>query len=136
MIIGISKGRGEGASKGKVLVLIGLSVQLVFFGLFVIVAAHWHRRVFAQTPGPHRSFRTWKRHMNVLYSASALITIRSIVKIIEFGQGTTGYLWVHEWPLYVSDTIPMFLVMVLLSWLHPVQIQVSAKIGSRDWICL
>ena len=136
-IIGISKGQGEGASRGKILVVTGLFIQLIFFGFFVAIAVHWHRKI-QRWPNPVSldPKTKWKLHMTVLYVASALITVRSIVRITEFGLGTRGYLWVHEWPLYAFDTVLMFLVMVLFNWVNPSQIQSADNGESRQWIQL
>ncbi|KAJ8117509.1 hypothetical protein OPT61_g1309 [Boeremia exigua] len=64
----------------------------------------------------------WKRHLYVLYAASALILIRSIFRVIEYIQGNAGYLLSHEVFLYVFDATLMFLVMVLFNWVHPSQV--------------
>ena len=64
----------------------------------------------------------WKRHLYILYAASALILVRSIFRVIEYIQGNAGYLLSHEAYLYIFDATLMFLVMVLFNWVHPSEV--------------
>jgi hypothetical protein len=64
----------------------------------------------------------WKRHLYVLYAASALILVRSIFRVIEYIQGNAGYLLSHEAYLYIFDATLMFLVMLLFNWVHPSEV--------------
>ncbi|KAF2996893.1 hypothetical protein E8E13_005391 [Curvularia kusanoi] len=64
----------------------------------------------------------WKRHLHVLYIASALVLIRSIFRVIEYIQGNAGYLLSHEAFLYIFDATLMFLVMALFNWVHPSEV--------------
>ena len=64
----------------------------------------------------------WKRHLYVLYAASALILVRSIFRVIEYIQGNAGYLLSHEVYLYIFDAALMFFVMILFNWVHPSQV--------------
>lgn len=143
---------------GEKIVVVGLFLQLAFFGFFIVVAGLFHYRLSrvsgpdsssAYPPRPsHRasklsiSRRTliqrsrisdeshnvdvknlpWKRHMYVLYTASALIMIRSIFRVIEYLQGNNGYLLRREIFLYIFDALLMFVVMVLFNAIHPAKI--------------
>jgi hypothetical protein len=137
---------------GEKIIIGGLFVQLIFFTLFVVVAADFHRRLVKDIPvkkryTPTALFRKgrndrctadrpldivlsreavselpWKRHLYVLYGTSALILVRSIFRVIEYIQGNSGYLLSNEVFLYVFDATLMFLVMVLFNWIHPSQI--------------
>lgn len=137
---------------GEKIIIGGLFVQLIFFTLFVVVAADFHRRLIKDTPvekryTPAALFRRgrndrfaaitplasalsreavhelpWKRHLYALYGTSALILIRSIFRVIEYIQGNAGYLLSNEVFLYVFDASLMFLVMVVFNWTHPSQV--------------
>ncbi|KAF9693213.1 hypothetical protein EKO04_008781 [Ascochyta lentis] len=139
-----------GMELGEKIIIGGLFVQLLFFALFVFVAGDFHRRMVKDLPvkkqyTPAALFRKaridssnspsiteilredvhelpWKRHLYVLYAASALILIRSIFRIIEYIQGNSGYLLSHEVFLYIFDAVLMFLVMILFNWVHPSQV--------------
>jgi hypothetical protein len=71
----------------------------------------------------------WKKHMMVLYICSMMIMVRSVFRAVEYLQGFDGYLFKHEIYLYLFDAVLMFLVMVLFSWIHPVEI--TAIISQR-----
>lgn len=137
---------------GEKIIIGGLFVQLIFFTLFVCVAGDFHRRLIKDVPikkrytpaallrkARHNRIDTsvpitavlsreavhelpWKRHLYVLYAASALILVRSIFRVIEYIQGNAGYLLSHEVFLYVFDAALMFLVMILFNWVHPSQV--------------
>ncbi|PLB48665.1 putative RTM1-like protein [Aspergillus steynii IBT 23096] len=108
----------------------GLCVQLVFFGIFIIVAIIFHLRIrksptavsIAEASSAARlpwNDQTWKGTMWGLYSSSVLILIRSIFRLVEYAQGNDGYLISHEAFMYVFDAMLMFFAMVVLSLWHP-----------------
>jgi len=151
---------------GEKLILVGLFVQIIFFGFFIVVAGLFHWRLIKANPnslkdasasqatainhtsatslhGPTSSFAKganhantptssqyqpsihelpWKRHLYALYSASALIMVRSIFRVIEYIQGNAGYLLKREAFLYVFDATLMLAVVVLFNWIHPSEV--------------
>ncbi|KAF2469219.1 RTA1-domain-containing protein [Lindgomyces ingoldianus] len=55
-----------------------------------------------------------------LYAASTFITVRNTGRVIEYATGRDGYLFTHEWCLYVYDFIPMMLTLfVCIAWYDP-----------------
>jgi len=119
---------GAGASieypdEGKNIVILGLIVQLIFFGLFIIVTAIFHARL---KKGPtDRSLDPkvrWLRYLILLYVTSALILIRSIFRLIEYIQGMDGPLLTNEMYLYIFDSALMFIVFIYMNWFHPSEI--------------
>ncbi|RMZ71939.1 rta1 domain [Pyrenophora seminiperda CCB06] len=135
---------------GSKIIIGGLFVQLIFFGLFIIVSGVFHYRLVKDLPlqkryGPSMMFRSkeashaaqsspgpslsrehlsnlpWKRHLFNLYFASALIMIRSTFRVIEYIGGNAGYLLSHEVFLYVFDALLMFFVMLSFNLIHPSQ---------------
>ncbi len=61
----------------------------------------------------------WKRHVVVLYVLSIIFVVRNIVRIVEFLQGSDGYITTHETMLYVFDATFMLSVPMLLVCIHP-----------------
>lgn len=117
---------------GQHIVVGGLIVQIVFFGFFVAVAAVFNMRIKKEpTEPPTRREIPWKRHLDVLYSASGLILVRSVFRVIEYQQGNDGYLLGHEVFLYIFDALLMLGVMVLLNVVHPSQIYTLLKDARR-----
>jgi len=63
----------------------------------------------------------------VLYLISALIMVRSIVRLIEFAQGFDGVIIQHEWFLYVFDAVPMAAVMLFFNIWYPSNFSKQAR---------
>ncbi|SPN96557.1 related to RTM1 protein [Cephalotrichum gorgonifer] len=105
---------------GENIILAGLGVQILFFGVFIVVTCVFHRRLIARPTETSLSLRTpWKGLLWVLYGSSVLIMIRSVFRIIEYGMGSEGELLQKEAYLYVFDAVPMFVIVVALNWFHP-----------------
>lgn len=79
------------------IILVGLAAQLVFFGLFVLVAALvWRRLAAAPTAHALRldeeessTRSTWRGVMRAVFVASALVFVRSIFRVVEFAAGAS-----------------------------------------------
>lgn len=117
---------GDLASLGKIVVMIGLVVQLVMFALFIISAVIFQHRM-QKYPTHHASDSeiAWNKHLYNIYAACALIMIRSIFRVVEYGMGQDGYLLTHEWTLYIFDALLMFIVMVLYGMFFPSELQLG-----------
>lgn len=105
---------------GEHIVLGGLFIQIIFFGFFVNVAFVWHKRMLRNKENlliVNRS--SWVKQMCVLYSASVLILIRSIIRVVEFAQGQQGYILTHEAFLYVFDALLVLIAMSVFNVIHP-----------------
>jgi hypothetical protein len=96
---------------GRKLLLVGLFLQLFFFGAFTVLTA----RLYA---APHYGFRhakAWRPLFATLFITIALLTIRNIFRVVEFVQGFDGYLASHEVYFYVFDCIPILLCTLLFT---------------------
>ncbi|RDW82322.1 hypothetical protein BP6252_03434 [Coleophoma cylindrospora] len=105
---------------GQYVITGGLCIQLLFFGLFIVVAAIFHWRMY--TNPTQRALGThinWERHLFVLYIASLFIMVRSVFRVIEYVMGQDGPLLSNEVYLYVFDAALMFLTMLLFNVQHP-----------------
>lgn len=111
---------------GQHIVVGGLVVQIIFFGLFIAVAATFHTRI-AKQPAVIATDVPWKRHICILYAASALILIRSLFRVAEYQQGNEGYLLGHEVFLYIFDALLMFFVVILFNVIHPGEINTALR---------
>ncbi|KAG9197703.1 hypothetical protein G6514_001130 [Epicoccum nigrum] len=123
---GIQSSGTESAMKvGEKLIIVGLFVQLAFFGLFVAVAGLFHTRLQRYGPGSMSvdlGTLPWKRHLLALYASSALILVRSVFRVIEYLMGNAGYLLRHEVFLYVFDAVLMLAVMIIFNFVHPSEV--------------
>ncbi|KAH7070231.1 RTA1 like protein [Paraphoma chrysanthemicola] len=103
------------------IILGGLFVQILGFGLFATTALIWHVRMRASrniSSGADTKGK-WQKIMVMLYSVSVLIMVRSVFRVVEYVMGTDGYLFRHEWPLYIFDAVLMLLTVGLFSWWYP-----------------
>jgi magnesium-transporting ATPase (P-type) len=105
---------------GQKLMLIGLFVQLAFFGLFLVISIVFRKRMrstparYTLRPGKH----SWYTLLLLLLAAAAIIILRCVFRIIEFGQGHDGYLASHEAFLYLFDALPMLGVQIMFHVIH------------------
>ncbi|KAH7397584.1 RTA1 like protein-domain-containing protein [Cadophora sp. MPI-SDFR-AT-0126] len=106
---------------GKTLVIAGLVLQILFFGLFVGTSILFHRRL-ALSPTTASLRSPWQKYLWALYAASLLIFIRSIFRIFEFAGGHDGTLMSSEVYIYVFDAVLMVGVMVVFNVVHPGEI--------------
>ena len=67
--------------------------------------------------------------MRALYLASALILVRSILRLEEYAEGTTGFVLGHEYFLYIFDSLLMLCVMVLFNLVHPSEVYALLRGG-------
>ncbi|KAJ4290059.1 hypothetical protein N0V88_006563 [Collariella sp. IMI 366227] len=105
---------GEYGKLSQALVLAGLVFQIVLFATFCAVAVRFQARMSRDPRVEWVSAGTrWEEVLYMLYAVSALMMLRSVFRVIEFILGEDGYLLGIEWPLYVFDTLPMFLVMII-----------------------
>ncbi|KAJ5638452.1 RTA1 domain protein [Penicillium herquei] len=108
---------------GEKILIVGLIVQLIFFGFFLYVSLIFQRRLnradLNVIGGP------WRRLLHVLFLVSGLIIGRCVFRIIENVGGTDGYVYSHEFYMYIFDAVPMFIVQAIFHFSHPGKILVG-----------
>lgn len=78
----------------------------------------------------------WRKHLIILYSASVLVMIRSIFRVVEYLHGFSGYLLSHEYYLYIFDAVLMLCVMVMFNVVHPSEVVAlveGGKMAKMGW---
>lgn len=131
---GITASKTESSvSRGQKVITGGLFVQVIFFVFFLIVALVFQRRT-KKNPTARSSSPDvpWKKHMRALYLASALILIRSVLRLEEYAEGTTGFVLSHEYFLYIFDSLLMLCVMVLFNFIHPSEVYALLRGGKMS----
>jgi hypothetical protein len=120
-------------TSGKHIVVLGLFLQIIFFGVFVVTSGLFHQRI-VRSPTAESVSVPWQKYMYALYGASGLILVRSVFRIIEFTGGNDGTLASHEIYLYIFDGVLMLGVLVLFNLVHPGDI--IGRRAQRDGIIL
>ena len=118
---------------GQKIILVGLFLQIFFFGFFIVVAVIFHQRVL---PSRKQLSIPWQRHMTVLYLASALILVRSVFRVIEYIMGNDGFLLRNEAFLYVFDSMLMFGVVACFNVVHPGEIAKLRRVHGESNLIL
>lgn len=105
---------------GKLVIIIGLGVQLIFFGFFFVVTIAFHQRIRRQpTRQIEDSSIPWRSAIVVLYTISTLIMIRSIFRVIEYAMGKDGVFMSNEVYIYVFDAALIFICAAAFVIWHP-----------------
>jgi hypothetical protein len=109
------------ADMGQKIMLLGLFVQLLFFGFFLIISLIFWKRMRSSTKAfsvPQYGKHTWEALLKLLLVVAVIIILRCVFRIIEFGQGHGGYLASHEVYMYVFDAAPMFAVQFMMHFVR------------------
>lgn len=113
------------SNTASLIVVGGLIIQLIFFGLFFAALIVFDMRCRRQglpkrmVPDDGSSKLHWHTVIVALYIASTLISIRCIFRAIEFAMGFDGYLQAHEVFFYVFDSLPMVVTMGIFNIIIP-----------------
>lgn len=123
---------GDDPKIGENIVVAGLIIQILFFGLFVAAAVLFQVRYLRYLSVSDSLSSTqslarfpWNKMMTMLYAVSALILVRCIFRIIEYITGSDAYLLTHEWTLYVFDSVLMAATMAIFYVRYPSGIPLS-----------
>lgn len=122
----MSSGSASSMKTGEKIIIGGLIVQILFFGLFFVTAILFQMRGKEYLATLNGSI-PWKKHLFALYATSILILVRSVFRVVEYIQGNAGYLLRHEVYLYVFDAVLMLAVMIILNVSHPGDIALLLK---------
>ncbi|KAH7349174.1 RTA1 like protein-domain-containing protein [Pyrenochaeta sp. MPI-SDFR-AT-0127] len=124
------------AKIGQVIMLIGLFVQLLFFGFFLVISLLFWKRLRGSTKMlsiPQNGHHSWTALLKLLLCAAVIIILRCIFRVLEFAQGHGGYLASHEVYMYLFDTAPMLVVQVMFHFVHAADVFGLDSIGkARD----
>ncbi|PYI05695.1 RTA1 like protein [Aspergillus sclerotiicarbonarius CBS 121057] len=116
---------------GQNLIVGGLFVQIAFFGFFVVSALVFQIRIASHpTDESQNAGIPWRKHMFALYSSSGLILIRSVFRVIEYLEGSDGFLLQHEVFIYLLDGLLMLLVLLVFVVIHPSEVKRLLRCGS------
>ncbi|KAG8995741.1 hypothetical protein FRB90_000096 [Tulasnella sp. 427] len=115
--------------RAKNILLGGLALQVITFAFFAFVAISFDWRS-SRSPAlaPYTSeMQRMRKLWYAFYLNAVLITGRSIYRTAEFGEVSfepgkstpDGFALTHEWPMYVFDTVPIFLSVAAFNLFHP-----------------
>ena len=118
---------------GQDIIMVGLVIQIISVGLFCVTAVLFEVRIRRRpTEASLRTNVPWKQSLWMLYAVLVLIMIRSLFRVIEYGMGQNGYLLNHEWTLYIFDSVPMFMTMVVFWYWYPSNLGDTHLLGREE----
>lgn len=110
----------DAVKRGENIIVGGLGIQIIFFGLFIAVTAVFHRRISNNpTSTSLHANRPWKKLLMTIYAVSFLIMIRSLFRVAEYVTGRDGVLQQHEYWIYIFDAALMVLASCVFNVFHP-----------------
>ncbi|KAG8427710.1 hypothetical protein J3459_006429 [Metarhizium acridum] len=131
---GMMAGENFDPKTGQNIILGGLFVQIIMFGLFAMTAVIFHVRMRRWPSAASMDASSgWVRIMMMLYATSALILVRSVFRVVEYIMGKEGYLLKHEWTLYVFDAALMFGTMAVYGVVYPGHLSRKELRKPRAW---
>ncbi|KAJ4254003.1 hypothetical protein NW762_010406 [Fusarium torreyae] len=130
---------GNDPSMGENIVIGGLVIQILFFGLFVVAAIVFHLRYRkigknwrAVVSSNTASVFEWERMLMMLYAVSVLILIRCFFRIVEYAMGADACPLKNEWTLYIFDSLLMAIVMAIFYIWYPSRVQEFQSLENRE----
>lgn len=137
-----AQGNLDQMKRAKNILLGGLVLQVITFAFFAFVAISFDwRSSRAPELKPYASqMRGMRKLWYSFYLSAVLITGRSIYRTAEFAEvsfepGKTtpsGFALTHEWPMYIFDSVPIFLSVAAFNLFHPGQFLPARKGSTID----
>lgn len=100
---------------------IGIIIQILFFGLFIVTIIVFHKRL-VKNGSKNYHVVPWKKHVFAMYATGFLIFVRSIFRFAEFVD-STGPLTEYEWVSYVFDAVLIWAAAIIMNVIHPSDIK-------------
>ncbi|KAK6462374.1 RTA1 like protein-domain-containing protein [Scheffersomyces coipomensis] len=99
---------------GRIMVIAGLVVNILFFGLFCVTQVIVYYRIYRSTNKvcmtgsqfPSR-ITNWKTCGGILSFVSIMIMVRSVYRVVEYVQGNNGSITRNQELLYLLDSTMM-----------------------------
>ncbi|CAG7915536.1 unnamed protein product [Penicillium olsonii] len=124
---------GDNATLGSHIVVAGLVIQVIMFGLFIITSIVFEVRMRrSPTTEAFDERINWMSQLRTLYAVSALVLVRSIFRVVEYAAGNDAYPLTHEWMLYIFDSLLMIVAMFIWGIWHPGTLQKYITADRQD----
>ncbi|KAJ9427800.1 protoporphyrin uptake protein 1 [Fusarium oxysporum] len=129
-----ASGKPEDITKGRTILIIGLITQIAALSFFILNTEFLNRKLTQRArPGPD-----WQVNHNkffrILEGVTFLLIIRSVVRSVEFLQGSDGFIITHEIFIYLFDATLVSIAMIVLLVVHPGQLMNNGKDNKRYYV--
>jgi len=96
----------------------GIGLQEIFIICFSVLAYRFHRKLTREGATNGTGNSPWAL-LYTIYAVLTLITIRIVFRLIEYASGFKSQIPKHEAYMYVFDSLPMLVALVLFNVFHP-----------------
>jgi hypothetical protein len=140
--------KGDTKDIGVNVLIVGLATQLLAMLVFLSVVARFCKRASWEGEVRQDPPAGWQKVLTAVIVSCTLIVvsvclpyyivvhwtltresqIRSIYRLIEFALGVDGYLFSHEWPFYVFESLPMMPAIAVFCFWYPGRILPKKKV--------
>ncbi|OLN85251.1 Protein RTM1-like protein 2 [Colletotrichum chlorophyti] len=117
---GIASGGNWTGTLGAVgtnVLVAGLGFQVLAFGCYMCVLVRF--RVLAGREEREAAPEGWRLVLRAVCASSGLILLRSVFRVVEFAEGTNGYIFRNEWLFWVFEALPMLVAIGVFCVWHP-----------------
>lgn len=115
----MASGSASSMKNGENIVVAGLVLQILMFGLFVLTGAIFNVRFRKLAPTARQTDIPWQSTLYMLYVTSAFIMLRNIFRVVEYASGQDKYPLQNEWLVYVFDGVLMLFTMMWFFFRYP-----------------
>jgi hypothetical protein len=117
---------------GNGIIVTGLGLHVLIFAGFMWCCVLFHREFASHRNSGQTVDVPWKSVLWMLYGTSIVISIRNILRLVEFIAGYDSCLFLNECPVYFFDGALMMVVMVFFYiWCPP---QLHPDVGTDRMI--
>ncbi|KAF2663633.1 hypothetical protein BT63DRAFT_379776 [Microthyrium microscopicum] len=121
-VSGAGMASGDNVSASQLLLgihvyMAGIGFQQFFIFVFLALAVKFQQTLNRDGATHHRIGAL--RLLYVLYAVLFLITVRIIFRLIEYSHGINSTIPNHEVYMYIFDTTPMWIAILLFNIVHP-----------------
>ncbi|KAK2687822.1 hypothetical protein QWA68_013722 [Fusarium oxysporum] len=129
-----ASGKPEDITKGRTILIVGLITQIAALSLFILNTEFLNRKITQRA----RSGTDWQvnhnRFFRTLEGVTLLLIIRSVIRSVEFLQGSDGFVITHEIFIYLFDATLVSIAMIALLAVHPGELMVNGKYNKKDYV--
>ena len=120
-LIGSAESNHKDPTTPNNILLAGLAIQVFAFGVFLVLLCItiWRSRLHQSEANPWPSSKQAQLMLLALLTASLLVELRTIFRLIETAQGVFGYLSSHEPFFGCLEYLPVILAVTILAVVHP-----------------
>lgn len=118
-LIGAAESKNEDPNTGRLILMVGLAIQVASFFVFLILLGDFLRRSKKVLWNGHGEMGGKRGFIVVFVTATLLVYLRTCFRLAEVSEGVTSYLFTHEAFFACLEFAPIAGAMFLFNIWHP-----------------